>query len=104
MEYANHLKEYAPAMSEAQVAEEVDRIRLNRAAEIQGNFERRKVFQCVVETQIGRFVQDKSYGPLFAVLSQKNHGTLEVGIHQKGFGNQDTADFRFEVYQLTHNR
>ena len=27
MEYANHLKEYAPAMSEAQVAEEVDRIR-----------------------------------------------------------------------------
>lgn len=26
MEYANHLKEYAPAMSEAQVAEEVDRI------------------------------------------------------------------------------
>ena len=27
MEYANHLKEYASAMSEAQVAEEVDRIR-----------------------------------------------------------------------------
>ena len=27
MEYANHLKEYAPAMSEAQVAEEMDRIR-----------------------------------------------------------------------------
>lgn len=30
MEYANHLKEYASAMSEAQVAEEVDRIRKAR--------------------------------------------------------------------------
>ena len=54
MEYANHLNEYAPAWSEAQVAEEVARIR--EAAKRNHNAEVYKMCYSVTESLHDRVV------------------------------------------------